>query len=437
MSHRTPATGNGLDAAAQRHFLRNASMIALENVGFIVAISFMGTNTVLPTFITRLGGSAFLVGLVATCQTAGWLLPQIFGARLLAGKSRIMPYLLKPLYVGRPVIVVVAALTALLGSRSPGLLIAVLCAAVLIFFAADGIASVAWFELIAKAISPDRRGRLYGSAQIAGGLGGMAVGALVAAILKSPALPFPLSYALLFALSGATFLLNIVPFLFVKEPVHEPPPQASPPHLPFSAFLGSLFRIMREDRTFIKLTSSRLLLGVAMSAFPFYILFMDRELSVSAERLGLFVSAQVFGGLIGGLAIGWLADHAGPRTVIRLSAVFCGLVPCFALAMTVLRGSSGSLLIVPGTLLFVLIGAVGSTNFIGFMNYLMEVAPVEQRASYVGLFNTLTGALMVAPPLLGWLLEAASFSALFVVAIAASAGSLLVSMGLRKSVRVR
>jgi hypothetical protein len=35
------SAGNGLDPFAQRHFLRNASMLALENAGFIMAITFV------------------------------------------------------------------------------------------------------------------------------------------------------------------------------------------------------------------------------------------------------------------------------------------------------------------------------------------------------------------------------------------------------------
>ncbi len=432
MSDTAAPTGNGRDPYSQRHFVRNAALIGLENAGFLVAIAFIGANTVLPTFITRLGGSAIMVGLAATCQTAGWLVPQLFGAGLLAGKTRILPYLLRPLYAGRPVILVVAGMTVLLGERSPFLLLAVLYLAILVFFIMDGISSVAWFELIAKTISPDRRGRLYGTAQIAGGLGGIAVGGLVAVILSSPRLPFPVNYALLFGISGVTFLLNIIPFLFVREPVLEAASRG--PASPVSArdFLRSLLRILRSDRTFTRLTGSRLLFGLATAAFPFYILFMDHELSVSAERLGLFVSAQVFGGLGGGLAIGWIADHAGPRMVIRLSAVISAVVPLMALAMSALRGALGPAILPLGAALFVLIGVIGSTSLIGFMNYLMEVAPLAQRTSYVGLFNSLAGVLMVGPPLLGWLLQTASYGVVFALAAAASGGAFIVSLRLHR-----
>jgi MFS family permease len=78
---------------------------------------------------------------------------------------------------------------------------------------------------------------------------------------------------------------------------------------------------------------------------------------------------------------------------------------------------------------------VSATNLIGFMNYLMEIAPLEKRIVYVGLFNTLAGAILVVPPLLGWLLQAASFTVVFLIAMAASLGCFVVSLGLKKPVR--
>jgi MFS family permease len=430
------AVGNGHDPYAQRYFVRNASMLVLENTGFLVAITFVGINTLLPTFVARLGGSTFLVGLITTCQSAGWLLPQLAGAGLCAGKSRMLPHILVPLYIGRPAFLVVGVLAALLGTGSSWLLLAVLYLALIVFYGTDGLASVPWFELVAKTIPPDRRGRMFGTAQVAGGLGGMAVGALVAVVLKSPALAFPLNYALLFAVSSAVFLLNLVPFFLVKEPVRAPG-EAAPPGFAPRLFLRSLADIVRRDRNFARLIGSRLLLGIAMSVFPFYILFMDKAMSVDPARLGLFTSAQVFGGFVGGLAIGWLADHAGTRMVIRLSGAIGGIVPALALLMLAVRGLPAAGLVYPAVVLFVLMGAVGSINTIGFMNYLMEIAPLEQRPSYLGLFNTLAGALLVIPPLMGWLLSIASFGLIFALAMAACILCILLSLSLKKPSRAR
>ena len=112
-------------------------------------------------------------------------------------------------------------------------------------------------------------------------------------------------------------------------------------------------------------------------------------------------------------------------------------VPATGLVILALGASAGQLLLYPGLVLFVLMGVASSTNLIGFMNYLMEVAPLERRTSYVGLFNTVAGILVVFPPLAGWLLEAASFGLLFALAASAGVASLLVSLGLRKPTRAR
>jgi hypothetical protein len=52
---------------------------------------------------------------------------------------------------------------------------------------------------------------------------------------------------------------------------------------------------------------------------------------------------------------------------------------------------------------------------LGFYNYLMEIAPDDLRPSYIGLGNTITGVLTLAPTLGGWLLEATSYVTLFAV----------------------
>jgi hypothetical protein len=55
---------------------------------------------------------------------------------------------------------------------------------------------------------------------------------------------------------------------------------------------------------------------------------------------------------------------------------------------------------------------------LGWMNYVLEIAPPGQRPTYTGLSNTLTGLLIPAPILGGWLLQLTSYPALFVAAAA-------------------
>ncbi|MCX7702904.1 MAG: hypothetical protein N2234_02215, partial [Planctomycetota bacterium] len=59
-------------------------------------------------------------------------------------------------------------------------------------------------------------------------------------------------------------------------------------------------------------------------------------------------------------------------------------------------------IIVPALLLvFFLVGAVESGNWIGFMNSLIFISPSENRPIYLGLMNTLLGIVMLSFALLG------------------------------------
>jgi hypothetical protein len=50
---------------------------------------------------------------------------------------------------------------------------------------------------------------------------------------------------------------------------------------------------------------------------------------------------------------------------------------------------------------------------LGFFNYIIELAPSGQRPTYIGLFNTIGGTLVVLPVAGGWLLQTTSYGALF------------------------
>jgi len=67
------------------------------------------------------------------------------------------------------------------------------------------------------------------------------------------------------------------------------------------------------------------------------------------------------------------------------------------------------------SLIFFAIGALNSAYMTGFINFVLELAPPEERATYIALTNTLCGVLLVAPLLGGWLLQATSYPVLFAV----------------------
>ena len=68
----------------------------------------------------------------------------------------------------------------------------------------------------------------------------------------------------------------------------------------------------------------------------------------------------------------------------------------------------------------------------GFLNFILELAPVEERTTYIALTNTLCGVLLVVPFLGGWILQATSYPVLFAVTAIGTTLALVLSFRLKE-----
>jgi len=257
MTHTQYSTSNS-------HYRLNFICFVLDYVFFGVGMAFVSQTTVLPSFVSQLTDSAPLIGLASTIQTGAWLLPQLIAASYLADKDRKKPYILLPAAVGRPVFWLLAGILFLPGDRPPTLILGLFFVSLAIFMGTDALASVAWFDVLSKAIPPTRRGRLIGAGQVLSGLLTVGAGAVVNALLGPQGPPFPHNYALLFFLAGLSFVVSWLAISFLREPVK--PTQAK--RLPWNAFLPKLLTVLRENRVFSLLTALRLLTGLSGMAVP-------------------------------------------------------------------------------------------------------------------------------------------------------------------------
>jgi len=410
------------------HYRRNFVCFVLDYVFFGTGVAFVSQTTVLPSFISQLTDSAPLIGLASTIQTGAWLLPQLIAASYLADKDRKKPYLLLPAALGRPVFWLLAGVLFLAGDRSPTLILGVFFVSLAIFMGTDGLAAVAWFDILSKAIPPTRRGRLIGTGQVCSGLLTVGVGAVVNALLGPQGPPFPDNYALLFFLAGSFFFASLLAMVFVREPVK--PTQAN--RLPWNTLLPKLFTILRKNRTFSLVTALRLLTGLSGMAMPFYVVYATEELRFGAEAIGLFLSFQVVGSILAGFAWGYLNERSGSKIVIQCSAVIALASPLLALLMGPIGRLAGASTIYVYSLIFLAIGALNSSYMPGFINFVLELAPSEERATYIALTNTLCGVLLVVPFLGGWLLQATSYPVLFAATVGGVVLGLVLSFRLEE-----
>lgn len=422
-----PCEGEEL-ISSDSHYRRNFTCFVLDYVFFGVGMAFVGQTTVLPSFISQLTDSAPLIGLASTVQTGAWLLPQLIAASYLADKDRKKPYILLPAALGRPVFWLLAGVLFLADDPAPTLILGLFFVSLAIFMGTDALASVAWFDVLSKAIPPTRRGRLIGTGQVLSGLLTVGAGAVVTALLGPQGPPFPHNYALLFFLAGLSFVVSWLAISFLREPVK--PTQAK--RLPWNTFLPKLLTVLRENRAFSLVTALRLLTGLSGMAMPFYVIYATEELHFGAEAIGLFISSQVVGSILAGFVLGYLNERSGSRIVIQCSTILSLASPLLAVLIRPIGHLAGTSTIYVYSLIFLAIGALNSSYMSGFMNFVLELAPPEERPTYIALTNTLCGVLLLAPFLGGWLLQATSYPVLFAATLGGVALGLILTFRLEE-----
>ncbi len=397
----------------ERDMRRNAAMLVLDYGAFQVGATFLGTTTVLPALVLLLGGTPLHVGALMAIQSGGWLLPQLFAGRQVTNKPRVQRYMLVAAAVSRGAFTLLAPALFLFGVHAPAVALWALLLAMAGLWVGDAVASVAWFEVVAKAIPSRMRGRTMGGAQSLASLIGIGIGGLVKLILDQPN-PFPMNHVLLMALAAACFWVSELALALIREPVGIGHTNEQPA---WSQFLPRLVTILRTDTRFARVTVVRWLSGFADMASAFYVLYAATRLHIPASTVGLFISAGVAGSFLSGALLGPLGDRRGCSKVILASTVFRCLCPALALFSPVVAhihtwGATAML-----SLVFLAGGIANGANFVGYQNYTLEIAPPTERATYVGLANTLSGLLMLAPLLAGMLLELTSYESLFVICL--------------------
>jgi len=384
----------------------NFVAFVIDYVFFSVAISFARPDSVLPAFVRQFTRSAPVIGLVSTVWNGCWLLPQVIAARWINDKPRKKPYLMTGLS-GRAMFWIIALALWFGLARHTSAMLVLFFVCLGLFALADGLASVAWFDMLARAIPVKRRGRLMGIGQAISGLAGLGVGLAISRILQSARFTFPTDYALIFTLAGAAFIPSTIALIMLREAGIKTEEDGQE-----RRHKDGWLTPLLHDPTFRQMMACRILVGMVTLVTPFYVVHATDVLNLPEVVIGSFVAAQQVAGVATGALLGLVSDRWGPCYTIRISSAISIIGPLFAL---VAHLADGGLLVRAYPLVYVALGVYQGSTMLGFYNYLLEIAPDDVRPSYVGLGNTVLGVLTLAPMLGGWLLEATSYTALFAI----------------------
>ena len=398
----------------RREVRRNFTLSVFNGAAFNFAERLIDPPLVLTWFVSQLTDSNLLIGLVAPLGNAGWFLPQIFVSTRLQRMERKMPTYTLAAAIRTAAWILLAATVWLVDD--PHLL---LLAFFLLYGAARlsaGLAGLSFFDVTAKTIPPQRRGRLFSIRQFLGGLQGLGAGWIVKAVLNSPSLPFPHGHAVLFGLYCAVMVPALLAFISIREP----PGETVQETLTVGEQIRRARKILWQDWVYRRFLATRLVLGLASVALPFYGLYAKEVLGAPAGMVGLYVAVRVAAQLLFNLPWGWLSDRRGNQLALRIQSLGNGMTALLALVLvgTVSffhpQGDWLPYLVLP---LFVLDGALRPSQVLTGSNFLLELVPDAERPLYLGFSNTLMGVITLLSGMGGLVVDLLGFAGLFVVAL--------------------
>jgi len=409
---------------------RNWWAFFLDYVFFGLGLTLANQNTILPAFAATLTDSKALIGATSAVWLGAWLLPQLFAANYLANKPRKYGYMVWGAVVGRPVFWLFALLlvTGWL-NEWPLALLAIFLVGLGWFAGWDGFVAIAWFDIFGKTMSSGERGKLVGLGQICDGLMAIGAGWLVAQLLSESGPVYPINYAAVFSLAGLAFFIAWLGSALTVE-AHEAVPEQTPA-ASLSDYARKLSDVWINDPGFARVNLVRLLTGLSGLATPFYILHATQEAGIDPKIIGAFAAAGSVGIALSGLALGQVAARQGAHRVIQITAWLAVIPPALGMALTFIRPTAAHTWVYG--LCYLITGMIDGSVVLGFFNYILDLAPPGKRPLYMGLANTLGGALIVIPILGGWVLDVSSYPILFTLTLVGVSIAAAASLGVPRT----
>ncbi len=390
-----------MEREEKRSFLLNVVNGALFNF----AERLIDPPLVLTWFVSQLTPSNLLAGLVAPLGDAGWYLPQIFVSAYVQRMERKMPSYTYTAAIRLAAWILLALAVFFIGN--PTLLLIAFFSLYLLARLVSGVAGIAFFEVTAKTISPQRLGSLFAWRLLTGGLLGISSGWIVKEILNSTGLPFPKNFSILFVL----YCLITAPAMAAFIAIREPPGKADSNSVTVQEQWRRAFFILHRDKTFFIFILTQISLALAGASTPFFTVYAKKVLEATPGMLGFYLSVRIATQLAFNLLWGRLTDRFGERLILTVYSL--GNAAAVLLAMGMAVRPKGPLLPYLMLLVFFLNGAFLPAGAIAGMSYPIKLSPEGERPLYIGLYNTIAGIAILLSGLGGILVDLGGFEALF------------------------
>jgi hypothetical protein len=397
--------------------------VAAESISAAAEVMLL-PSLILAFFVAELTPSYATIGLVPAIAIGFWTLGRLPAHLLAQSRRRQQPWAFASMVVRAAAVGVLAVVTSrtdptgLSQSARPLILTVFLC--LIAYSLAGGFGSLARGALLQSSIVSESWGAFVRRRTAWSALLSIIAAIIVARLLGSNALVFPVGYGRLFLL--ATFCLVIVAVLtaVMREPWTAASALSAPNTPP-----GAWRRLLRDSR-YRRFLLFRVLLSSTAAVDPFLFLYAVTRLGAPVTKIGDYVILGVLGWILSAPVWFWIERRSGARTLLQSAAVVRLIAPAIALATPPLaaigliqeRLSDATALTTAYGAAFFVVGAALAGQSRGNYDYLAAMAPHQTLPAYTGLTNAILAVVAFSPVLGGILIERFGYEALFGVAAA-------------------
>ena len=386
-----------------------------------MATSLLSSSLVLAVLIRSLGGSNFLVGVMANYRlfsriiwpmtVSGYLTHHDGRKKILAltQLSRLTVYGTLGLLVGW------------LGTSQPNLVLLALFMLLFVDAMLSVINQVTRLDLLGRLFPEWGQTLFFANDQLLAGLLGILTGFLLSLILDPDSGgPIPLSrYALLFFLAAGVLLISTIGVMLVRERVVT---VAQPGRETWKDQFKVGLRLFRSNRNYHYLLLTRISLPLYHMASPFYIVFATEVLHVPVIMVGYYTTLQVGAKLVTNPFWRWVDRHWGAQWVMKLAMTATAAAPLIALAFGPLasRFSLSQMMINWGYgLVYLAFGGAMSGRIIAIQSLMLQVSrdEPEHRPTYIAFANNMQAMAGFGSLWGGAVVHLMGYNAVFILAI--------------------
>ena len=407
-----------MSSETKKGFGRNYWALTLEGSAFMGGISMLATSGVVALFIDRLTGSITLVGLAITMQSFFMLFGQLIVAPYVDSRKNIPAFMFKVMCLR--ILPFLMAIPLFLGA-SPGLSVGIFLVLFGMFWMSDGVNTVPWGELTARALKPELRGHMMGLQAVLGGALSLLTGLLLTWLLATPLLTDHTRFGVIFTIGSVILLSSLVFIRMVKDPT----PALSPRKPDFLGYYAGIPALIKRNKHLRRAVVARIPGYIGFSAITFVVVFGANVLDITAAQISWLVYSQIVGGLIGGYLMGEVSRRLGNKAVILMCNG--GVLATLVMAMT-LAGIPALGYVWLLTICF--FASLWSHHWIGYFNYFLDIAPKDERPAFQVIGNCIGIPFSFIGIVIGYTIDRFGFVAAFII------GSLFAVVTIHASLRL-